>query len=189
MTFAATAGGGPRELILRFKHVVILSGEDEAPGGFVPAPAINSLPKLEPTREVDDWDKLPSFDAGEAPRRSTSSLEPNLSSSPLFGSTKRPWYFWVAVFIACELGWFALLHPLVPSSIAGFAVEALLLLPIAGCAVLAIKCITWLQPQRSFLRQGLAIAVACSLGVAIFASAYFARDFLGGQYHYFIWHH
>jgi hypothetical protein len=46
MTFAATAGGGPRELILRFKQVVVLSGEDEAPGGFVPAPAINSLPKL-----------------------------------------------------------------------------------------------------------------------------------------------
>jgi hypothetical protein len=46
MTFAATAGDGPRELILRFKQVVVLSGEDEAPGGFVPAPAINSLPKL-----------------------------------------------------------------------------------------------------------------------------------------------
>jgi hypothetical protein len=45
MTFAATRGG-PRELILRFKQVVVLSGEDEAPGGFVPAPAINSLPKL-----------------------------------------------------------------------------------------------------------------------------------------------
>jgi len=26
---------------------------------------------------VDDWDKVPSFDAGEAPRRSTSSLELN----------------------------------------------------------------------------------------------------------------
>jgi hypothetical protein len=25
---------------------------------------------------MDDWDKLPSFDAGEAPRRSTSSLDP-----------------------------------------------------------------------------------------------------------------
>jgi hypothetical protein len=24
---------------------------------------------------VDDWDKVPSFDAGEAPRRSTSSLD------------------------------------------------------------------------------------------------------------------
>ena len=46
MTFAASAGGGPRKLVLRFKQVVVLSGEDEAPGGFVPAPAINSLPKL-----------------------------------------------------------------------------------------------------------------------------------------------
>jgi hypothetical protein len=45
-TFAANAGGVPRELILSFKQVVVLSGEDEAPGGFIPAPAINSLPKL-----------------------------------------------------------------------------------------------------------------------------------------------
>jgi hypothetical protein len=29
----------------------------------------------EPRRGVDDWDKVPSFDAGEAPRRSTSSLD------------------------------------------------------------------------------------------------------------------
>jgi len=28
-----------------------------------------------PRSKVDDWDKVPSFDAGEAPRRSTSSLE------------------------------------------------------------------------------------------------------------------
>jgi len=29
----------------------------------------------EPRREIDDWNKVPSFDAGEAPRRSTSSLD------------------------------------------------------------------------------------------------------------------
>jgi hypothetical protein len=46
MTFAVTAGAGPRELILGFKGVVVVTGEDEAPGGFVAAPAINSLPKL-----------------------------------------------------------------------------------------------------------------------------------------------
>lgn len=46
MTFAGTAGGPPRELILRFKQVVVLCGEDEAPGDFVPAPAINTLRKL-----------------------------------------------------------------------------------------------------------------------------------------------
>ncbi|HEY6621100.1 MAG TPA: hypothetical protein VIY68_16255 [Steroidobacteraceae bacterium] len=116
----------------------------------------------------------------------TSSLEPKLSASPQFPSTNRPWYFWVAVFLACELGWFALLHPLVPSSMAGFAVEAVLLLPIAGYAFLAVKCISWLRPQRSFVRQGLTVVIACSLGIAIFVSAYFARDFLAGQYHYFI---
>jgi hypothetical protein len=28
----------------------------------------------EPMEGIDDWDQVPSFDAGEAPRRSTSSL-------------------------------------------------------------------------------------------------------------------
>jgi hypothetical protein len=46
MTFAGTSGRPTRDLILRFKQVVILCGEDEAPGGFVLAPAIESLPKL-----------------------------------------------------------------------------------------------------------------------------------------------
>jgi hypothetical protein len=30
---------------------------------------------------VDDWDQVPSFDAGEAPRRSTSSLDPGFCAS------------------------------------------------------------------------------------------------------------
>jgi hypothetical protein len=34
---------------------------------------------------MDDVDKLPSFDAGEAPRRSTSSLGDKLSSCSLSG--------------------------------------------------------------------------------------------------------
>jgi hypothetical protein len=41
------AGGTPRNLILKFRHIVVLAGEDEAPGGFIAAPAIKSLPKLE----------------------------------------------------------------------------------------------------------------------------------------------
>jgi hypothetical protein len=41
------AGGSHRNLILRFRHIVVLAGEDEAPGGFIAAPAIESLPKLE----------------------------------------------------------------------------------------------------------------------------------------------
>lgn len=45
-TFAGS-GGLARTLILRFTHVVVLAGEDEAPGGFIAAPAAQSLPKLE----------------------------------------------------------------------------------------------------------------------------------------------
>ena len=46
MTFTALKGKPRCELILRFKHVIVLASEDEAPGGFVPALEIKSLPKL-----------------------------------------------------------------------------------------------------------------------------------------------
>jgi hypothetical protein len=38
--------------------------------------ALTGCGKIRPTKEgVDDWDQVPSFVAGEAPRRSTSSLD------------------------------------------------------------------------------------------------------------------
>lgn len=46
MTFAGPAGERSRDLVLRFRQVVVLTSEDEAPGGFVRAPEIKSLPKL-----------------------------------------------------------------------------------------------------------------------------------------------
>jgi hypothetical protein len=47
MRFDGLASGPPRDLILKFRQVIVLSGEEECPGGFVPAPAVQSLPKLE----------------------------------------------------------------------------------------------------------------------------------------------
>jgi hypothetical protein len=44
MTFGGIADGPPRELALRFKRVIVLCGEDECPGGFIPIP--KPLPKL-----------------------------------------------------------------------------------------------------------------------------------------------
>jgi hypothetical protein len=41
ITFAES-GGSARTLILRFIHVIVLAGEDEAPGGFIAAPAAQS---------------------------------------------------------------------------------------------------------------------------------------------------
>jgi hypothetical protein len=45
MTFSGIAGGPPRGLTLKFKRVIVLCGEEECPGGFVPMP--KPLPKLE----------------------------------------------------------------------------------------------------------------------------------------------
>ena len=39
--------GSARTLALSFTHVIVIAGEDEAPGGFVAAPAAQLLPKLE----------------------------------------------------------------------------------------------------------------------------------------------
>ena len=47
MRFDGIAAGPPRDLILKFRQVIVLSGEEECPGGFVRAPAVQSLPKLE----------------------------------------------------------------------------------------------------------------------------------------------
>jgi hypothetical protein len=44
MTFSGIAGGPPRGLTLKFKRVIVLCGEEECPGGFVPTP--KPLPKL-----------------------------------------------------------------------------------------------------------------------------------------------
>jgi hypothetical protein len=40
-------GRSSRNLILQFRDIVVLASEDEAPGGFVEAPPIQSLPRLE----------------------------------------------------------------------------------------------------------------------------------------------
>jgi hypothetical protein len=44
MTFDGIGGGPPRGLTLKFKRVVVLCGEEECPGGFVPTP--KPLPQL-----------------------------------------------------------------------------------------------------------------------------------------------
>jgi hypothetical protein len=43
MRFDGVASGPPRDLILKFSQVIVLSGEEECPGGFVPAPAVQSF--------------------------------------------------------------------------------------------------------------------------------------------------
>lgn len=112
-------------------------------------------------------------------------------SLPIFRIARHPWYYWVIIVVGIELAWFGLLHPLVPTTLSGFIVEALLPIPVPVLlyASLTIWCITRLNANRSPLRQALSVVVAASLGVAIFAAAYFARGFLGAQFHYFILRH
>jgi hypothetical protein len=56
MSFTDSKGANVRELVLKFKELVVLTGEDEAPGGFVQTPDLGSLPKLPRDVEVA-WDR------------------------------------------------------------------------------------------------------------------------------------
>jgi len=123
---------------------------------------------------------------GVTARRSTSSLEPSLMSSDPFRFEGHPWYFWPAVIVLIEVAWFALLYPLVPSSWRAFLIEVVLPVPVVGYAIVASRWIALLSDpsRRSYWRQGLAVAIAVSLGIGIFGSAYWSRNYLTDLYTY-----
>ena len=74
MNFSA-GDGASRNLILQFKGLVVLAGEDEAPGGFVPAPATESLPKLHCGRHPNwTFPLLNLLDSGPLPREARALL-------------------------------------------------------------------------------------------------------------------
>ena len=87
-----------------------------------------------------------------------------------------------------EALWFALLHPLVPSTLTGFAMEF-----AAGIVVAAVIWGTWGGmwwlagcDSNPVLRRFAAVALSLSVGIAIFLAAYLFRETLGANFQYFI---
>lgn len=92
----------------------------------------------------------------------------------------------LGVLLVAEAGWFLLLHPLVPSTLPGFAAEF-----GAGLAVLAlvyggVRAIVWLQgrPINRSLNAAVSLAIALGVGVVIFAAVYWCRAFLTSNFAY-----
>jgi hypothetical protein len=97
----------------------------------------------------------------------------------------------LGIFLLAELGWFGLLHPLVPANIEGFAIEFAAGIAVAAIVWGALQGISWLTARKSnlLLCRMAAVALALSVGVAIFVAAYLLRDGLGANFRYFIFAH
>ena len=98
------------------------------------------------------------------------------------------WPMRLAAILGLEACWFALLHPMVPSSLAGFAAEFLVGLVVFALIYGAVRTIVWLQgrPINMTLNRTICIAIALGVGVGIFAAAYWFRMFMGRNFTY--WH-
>ena len=94
----------------------------------------------------------------------------------------------IGICLLGELGWFALLHPLVPANAEGFAIEFVAGIGVAAVIWCALQGIRWLAERKSnpVLCRIAAVALALSVGVSIFVSAYLLRDTLGTNFRYFI---
>ena len=83
-----------------------------------------------------------------------------------------------------ELCWFALLHPLVPVTMRGAVVEALLPLLIVGYIYLVVHALLWLAdaPLSMALRRLVALVLVLSVGLAIFAVVYTTQHLLSHEF-------
>ncbi len=92
----------------------------------------------------------------------------------------------VGVLLVAEAGWFLLLHPLVPSTLAGFAAEFLAGLAVLGLVYAGVRAIVWLQgrPINRSPNAAVSLAIALGVGVVIFAAAYWCRAFLTSNFAY-----
>ena len=96
------------------------------------------------------------------------------------------WLARLAIILGLEACWFALLHPLVPSTLLGFIAEF-----AAGLVVFALvyggaQAIIWLQgrPAHRNLTRVISVVIAIGMGVVIFAAAYACQVFLGRNFTY-----
>jgi hypothetical protein len=94
----------------------------------------------------------------------------------------------VGIFLLGEAGWFALLHPLVPSTPTGFAIEFTAGIAVAAVMWGVVGAIWWLagRESNSLVCRINAVVLALSVGVVIFATADLFRDTLGTNFRYFI---
>jgi hypothetical protein len=94
-------------------------------------------------------------------------------------------------FVLLQLLWFSLVYPLVPSTLTGFLMEfgaglcLLIVLYVVGSAIV------WLSGQATRVRvyRSLAVALALSVGILVFATVYEFKAAVSENFHYFIFVH
>lgn len=98
------------------------------------------------------------------------------------------WTRRVGIFVLIEIGWFGLLFPLVPSTLAGLAIALISGALVTGVLWATALGMCWLAggESHSLLRRSTALVLAVSVGVAIFAAAYLYRDTLSSNFHHFL---
>lgn len=97
-----------------------------------------------------------------------------------------PWSTRVGVVVVAMIAWFALLHPLVPSSVLGLVIEVLAGLVALGLVYGGIRAIIWLQTLTAprAIVVGASVLIAFAVGVGIFVSAYVCRTYWAGSFTY-----
>jgi hypothetical protein len=92
----------------------------------------------------------------------------------------------LGVLLVAEAGWFLLLHPLVPSTLAGFVAEFVAGLVAVGLVYVGVRTIVWLQGRsiNRSLNAAVSLAIALGVGAVIFGAAYWCRAFLTSSFGY-----
>ncbi len=99
-----------------------------------------------------------------------------------------PAWRWTAIVLGLEAAWFMLVHPLVPSTWKGFAIEVFAGAGVFATGYVAARAIWWIAKQQGHLLlwRVVAVALAFSVGAGIFLAAYEFKATLSDNFHYFI---
>lgn len=112
----------------------------------------------------------------------------HMKTTDAYQRASRPmsWPKRVGVLLVGEVGWFLLLHPLVPSTLAGFAVEFVTGLAVMVLVYGGVRAIVWLQgcPINRLLNSAACLTIALGIGIVIFLGAYWCRTFLASNFTY-----
>ena len=109
------------------------------------------------------------------------------TTSPEMGKVRKSWPLMVSAFFIVLLFWFGWLYPLLPKTPTGWLIET-----FAGVFVFfygwsCIEIILWLQVQTRLvvIAKAVGLLVALSLGVGVFAAAYYGQQYVSGNFEYF----
>ena len=112
----------------------------------------------------------------------------HMKTTEAYQRASRPmsWPKRAGVLLVAEVGWFLLLHPLVPSTLAGFAAEFVTGLAVFALVYGGVRAIVWLQgrPINRLLNTAASLTIALGIGIVIFLGAYCCRTLLASNLTY-----